>query len=146
MTHAADISTNSGLPSQKRWTLRIAILTCLAIGTIAGAIFAMRQEAPAACPDELIGAWTTAAAGYENGMLVFTSHAVTFTVGDEHLEAQTIRRLKAAPDGLRILYTLVYGPSRRDEQTLSLYYHTRDRTLTFKNQSHLVWTRTAVES
>ncbi|MCC6139210.1 MAG: hypothetical protein IT389_01180 [Nitrospira sp.] len=146
MTHAADTSATSGLPSQKRTTLRIAVLTFTAIGAIAGSLFVMKRDVPASCPGELIGAWKTAAAGYENGMLVITSQTVTFSVGGEHLEAQAVRRLETAPDGPRILYTLVYGPSRRDEQTLSLYYHTRDRTLRFKNQSHLVWTKASVAS
>jgi len=146
MKHAADHSPNSDVPSRKRINFRVTILMLVAVGTIASVIFAMMRDPSASCPDELIGAWTTAAAGYEQGMLVITSHAVVFSVGEGHLEAQTIRRLEIAPDSSRILYTLVYGTSRRNEQTLSLYYHIHDRTITFKNQPALVWTKTSVES
>ena len=146
MEQTADDLANSDLPSQKRTNLRTTILILAAIGMIAGLLFAMMRDTPVSCPDELIGAWKTAAAGYENGMLVITSNAVVFTAGGEHLEAQAIRRVETTPDGPHTLYTLVYGTSRSEEQTLSFYYHARDRTITFKNQSHLVWTRTSVES
>lgn len=146
MEQTADDIADSNLPSQKRASFRTTILVLVAIGTIAGLFFAMMRDTPVSCPDELIGAWKTAAAGYENGMLVITSNAVVFTAGGEHLEAQAIRRVEVTPDGPHTLYTLVYGPTRSEAQTLSFYYHARDRTITFKNQSRLVWTRTSVES
>jgi hypothetical protein len=146
MEHTADNIADSNLPSQKRTTFRTTILFLVAIGTIAGLLFAMMRDTPVSCPDELIGAWKTAAAGYENGMLVITSNAVVFTAGGEHLEAQALRRVETTQDGPHTFYTLVFGPTRSEEQTLSFYYHTRDRTITFKNQSNLVWTRASVES
>jgi hypothetical protein len=79
-------------------------------------------------------------------MIVFTKTGVAFSVGAEHVDAQAVRRLVVVPDRPRTLYTVVYGDSRRDEQTLSFYYHTTEQTITFKNQSHLVWTRKAMHS
>jgi hypothetical protein len=123
------------------------VLLAIASVMLAGLIYAMvARDPPVACPNELLGAWVTSARGYEEGMLVFTKSGVAFSVGVEHLDAQAVRRLQAIADGPRTLYTVVYGDSRSDEQTLSFYYDTKDQTITFKNQSHLVWTRKAVES
>lgn len=121
----------------------IAIAGLLLVGLIYSVV--VRNE-PVSCPNELLGAWITSANGYENGMLVFTKTGVSFSVGFEHLDAQAIRKIEVNAEGLRTLYTIVYGDSRSDEQTLSFYYHTKDQTITFKNQAHLVWTRKAVES
>lgn len=131
--------------SKKRGNILFVIV--LALGMIAGLVFAIETRGtPVSCPDELIGAWRTAARGYEEGMLMITKKAVVFSVGADTVDAQAVRRLEATPDGNRTLYTIVYGNSRRDEQILSFYYHTRKQTITFKNQSHLVWTRNTVES
>ena len=126
---------------------RTKILLAVACVMLVGLIYAVvaRDEA-VSCPNELIGAWETSAKGYEDGMIVFTKTGVAFSVGAEHLDAQAVRRLEVFPDGPRTLYTVIYGDSRRDEQTLSFYYHTKEQTITFKNQSHLVWTRKAMQS
>ena len=126
---------------------RTKILLAVACVMLVGLIYAVvaRDEA-VSCPNELIGAWETSAKGYEDGMIVFTKTGVAFSVGAEHLDAQAVRRLEVFPDGPRTLYTVSYGDSRRDEQTLSFYYHTKEQTLTFKNQSHLVWTRKGMQS
>jgi hypothetical protein len=129
--------------SNKRTTILLAVAILMAACLIY--TMAMRDQ-PVSCPDELIGAWITSTRGYEEGMLVFTKTGIAFSVGAEHLDAQAVRRLEAIPDGTRTLYTVVYGDSRRDEQTLSFYYHTKEQTITFKNQSHLIWTRKAMES
>jgi hypothetical protein len=123
------------------------MLIVVAIGVIAGLVFTMvTRGTPVSCPDELIGAWKTAARGYEEGMLVITKTAVVFSAGPDNVDGQAVRRLEATPDGPRTLYTIVYGNSRSEEQILSLYYHTGKQTITFKNQTHLVWTRKTVES
>lgn len=133
--------------SEPRTSLRSSILLLAAFGLIVGLIVTIATRAPAAsCPDELIGTWNTAARGYEDSMLVMTKHAVVFTAGGDHLDAQAVRRLDATPEGRRVLYTLVYGNSRSEEQTLIFFYDARERTITFKNQAHLIWTRTMVES
>lgn len=130
-------------PSNKFTTVLVVIGGLLLVGLIYSAV--VRNE-PVSCPNELVGAWITTAKGYEEGMLVFTRTGVSFSVGLEHLDAQAIRRIDVSTEGPRTLYTIVYGNSRSDEQTLSFYYHTKDQTITFKNQSHLIWTRKAVES
>lgn len=126
---------------------RTRVLLAVACVMLAGLIYAVvvRDEA-VSCPNELIGAWETSAKGYEDGMLVFTKTGVAFSVGAEHLDAQAVRRFEVFPEGPRTLYTVIYGDSRRDEQTLSFYYHTKEQTITFKNQSYLVWTRKAMQS
>jgi hypothetical protein len=126
---------------------RTKVLLAVACAMLVGLIYAVvvRDEA-ASCPNELIGAWVTSAKGYEEGMIVFTKTGVAFSVGAEHVDAQAVRRLEVVPDGSRALYTVIYGDSQRDEQTLSFYYHTKEQTITFKNQSHLVWTRKAMPS
>ena len=129
--------------SNKSTTILLAIAGVMLVGLIYSVVV---QDPDVSCPDELIGAWVTSAKGYEEGMLVFTQTGVAFSVGADHLDAQAMRRLEATPDGPRTLYTVVYGDSRRDEQTLSFYYDTKDQTIIFKNQAHLVWTRKAVES
>lgn len=126
---------------------RTTILLAIAVAMVAGLIYTIAvQDQPVSCPNELVGAWVTSAKGYEEGMLVFTNSGVAFSVGVDHLDGQAVRRLEAIPDGPRTLYTVVYGNSRHDEQTLSFYYHMKEQTITFKNQSHLVWTRKAAES
>jgi hypothetical protein len=146
MNQQAQTSTTTG-PSGTRTDLRTTVLLVAAIGLFIGLMIAMvKKSPPVSCPDELIGAWYTSARGYEDGMLVFTNRGVAFSVGAEHLDTQAIRRVEAIPEGTRILYTVIYGDSRTDEQILSFYYHTKDRTITFTHQSHLVWVRKAVES
>jgi len=129
--------------SDRRTRVLLAVACVMLVGLIYAVV--VRDEA-VSCPNELIGAWETSAKGYEEGMIVFTKTGVAFSVGAEHLDAQAVRRLEVVPNGLRTLYTVIYGDSRRDEQTLSFYYHTKEQTITFKNQSHLVWTRKAMQS
>ena len=129
--------------SNKSTTILLAIAGVMLVGLIYSVVV---RDTDVSCPNELVGAWVTSAKGYEEGMLVFTKTGVAFSVGADHLDAQAMRRLEETPDGPSTLYTVVYGDSKRDEQTLSFYYHTKDQTITFKNQAHLVWTRKAVES
>ncbi|MDH4081583.1 MAG: hypothetical protein OEU68_17425 [Nitrospira sp.] len=140
-------ATATAVSAEQRSTRSTKILLTVAGLMLVGLIYSVVARDPdVSCPNELIGAWVTSAKGYEEGMLVFSKTGVAFSVGIEHLDAQAVRRLDATPDGPRTLYTVVYGDSRKDEQTLSFYYHTKDQTITFKNQAHLVWTRKAVQS
>lgn len=140
-------ATAAAVSAEQRSTRSTKILLTVAGLMLVGLIYSVVARDPdVSCPNELVGAWVTSAKGYEDGMLVFSKTGVAFSVGIEHLDAQAVRRLDATPDGPRTLYTVVYGDSRKDEQTLSFYYHTKDQTITFKNQAHLVWTRKAVES
>lgn len=140
-------ATASPDPSKKRDNVLSAILIVVCLGVIAGLVFTMvTRDTAISCPDELIGAWRTAAHGYENGMLVITRNAVVFSAGTDLVDGQAVRRLEAIQDGPQTLYTIVYGASRSNEQILSFYYHAREQTITFKNQTHLVWTRKTVES
>ncbi|MDR4463806.1 MAG: hypothetical protein MRJ66_06020 [Nitrospira sp.] len=140
-------ATAAAVSAEQRSTRSTKILLTVAGLMLVGLIYSVVARDPdVSCPNELVGAWVTSAKGYEEGMLVFSKTGVAFSVGIEHLDAQAVRRLDATPDGPRTLYTVVYGDSRKDEQTLSFYYHTKDQTITFKNQAHLVWTRKAVES
>lgn len=134
-------------PSVKRGNILSVIFILLAFGVIAGlAVNLVMRGNGVSCPDELIGQWNTAARGYEERSLVITRNSVTFSAGTDHFDAEAVRRIEATPDGPRTLYHLVYGNSRNEEQTLLFYYHPREQTITFKNQSHLVWTRKTVES
>jgi hypothetical protein len=140
-------TTTSGGSTEPQTTMRSSMLLLMSFGLIVGLIVMMATKGPAvSCPEELIGTWNTAAHGYEDSMLVMTKHAVIFSAGGDHLDAQAVRRLETIPDGRRVLYTLVYGNSRSEEQTLVFFYDSHERTITFKNQSHLIWTRTMVES
>jgi hypothetical protein len=140
-------ATAAAVSAEQRSTQSTKILLTVAGLMLVGLIYSVVARDPdVSCPNELVGAWVTSAKGYEEGMLVFSKTGVAFSVGIEHLDAQAVRRLDATPDGPRTLYTVVYGDSRKDEQTLSFYYHTKDQTITFKNQAHLVWTRKAVQS
>jgi hypothetical protein len=130
-------------PANASTVVLLAIAGLVLVGLIYSVVV---HNEPVACPNELVGAWITSANGYENGMLVFTQTGVSFSVGFEHLDAQAIRRINVNTEGPRTLYTIVYGDSRSDEQTLSFYYHTKEQTITFKNQAHLVWRRQTVES
>jgi hypothetical protein len=129
--------------SNRRTRILLAVACIMLVGLIY--VVVVRDQA-VSCPNDLIGAWETSANGYEDGMLVFTKTGVAFSVGIEHVDAQAVRRLEVVPNGPRTLHTMIYGDSRRDEQTLSFYYHTKEQTITFKNQSHLVWTRKAMQS
>lgn len=144
MRHAATTTASvADQPTNKSTIVLLAIGVLVLVGLIYKMVV---RDQPVDCPIELIGAWHTSAKGYEESMLVFTKSGVAFSVGAEHVDGQALRRLEVTPDGPRTLYTVIYGDSRRDEQTLSLYYHQKDQTITFKNQSHLVWTRKAAES
>jgi hypothetical protein len=139
---AATISPVEERSDRRTWSL-LAVASVMLVGLIYAMV---ARDQPVSCPDELLGAWETKATGYEDGMLMFTKTGVSFSVGVEHLDAQAMRRIEMNAEGLRTLYTIVYGSSRNDEQTLVFYYHTKDQTITFKNQAHLVWTRKTVES
>jgi hypothetical protein len=140
-------ATAAAASAEQRSTQSTKMLLTVAGLMLVGLIYSVVVRDPdVSCPNELIGAWVTSAKGYEEGMLVFSKTGVAFSVGIEHLDARAVRRLDATPDGPRTLYTVVYGDSRRDEQTLSFYYDTKDQTITFKNQAHLVWTRKTVQS
>ena len=130
-------------PASKSTTVLLVVAGLMLVGLIYSVVV---RDPAVSCPNELLGAWITSAKGYEEGMLVLTKTGVSFSVGAEHLDAQAVRRIEASAEGPRILYTIVYGDSRKDEQTLSFYYDTKNQTITFKNQSHLVWTRKTVES
>jgi hypothetical protein len=142
-TQATD-SIASTAPSKKRGNILAVIVIILALGAIGGVISTIGNSP--SCPDELIGSWMTTAPGYEDKVLLLTKNGLAFNAGEGLVEGQAIRQVEAVPDGLRTLYTIVYGTSRSDEQALSFYYHPRERTITFKTQSHLVWTRKTVES
>lgn len=145
--HTTLQTATSGDSSEPRTTMRSSMLLLMTFGLIVGLIVMMATGGPAvSCPEELIGTWNTAAQGYADSILVMTKHAVIFSAGGDHLDAQAVRRLETVPDGNRVLYTLVYGNSRNEEQTLVFFYDSHERTITFKNQSHLIWTRTMVES
>ncbi len=137
-------ATDSTASSKKRGNILAVIVIILALGMIGGVISNI-GNAPS-CPDELIGSWTTTAPGYEDKVLLITKNGLAFNAGDGAVEGQAIRQVEAIPDGLGTLYTIVYGASRSDKQVLSFYYHPREHTITFKTQSHLVWTRNRVES
>ncbi len=145
--HTTLQTATSGDSSELRTAMRSSMLLLMAFGLIVGLIVMTATEGPAvSCPEGLIGTWNTAAQGYADSILVMTKHAVIFSAGGDHLDAQAVRRLEAIPDGRRVLYTLIYGNSRSEEQTLVFFYDSHERTITFKNQSHLIWTRTMVES
>ena len=140
-------ATASALSVEARSSKSTHILLTVAGLMVVGLIYSVIANDPEiSCPNELIGAWVTEAKGHEEGMLVFSKTGVAFSAGGEHLDAQVVRRLDATPEGPRTVYTVVYGVSQKDEQTLSFYYHTTDQTITFKNQAHLVWTRKTVQS
>jgi hypothetical protein len=143
MNTATQASTSAD-SSKNRGNILAVIVIILALGVIGGVISTV-GETPS-CPDELIGSWMTTAPGYENKVLLITKNGLAFNAGEGLVEGQAIRQVEAVPDGLGTLYTIVYGASRSDEQVLSFHYHPRKHTITFKTQSHLVWTRNRVES
>jgi hypothetical protein len=93
----------------------------------------------ATAPDELIGYWTTSAPGYKDRYLHITKSTIVFGTGSGTGDAQPIRKIEAIQEGSRILYTMVYGLERKDEESLSFYYDPGERVITFRNQSHLLW-------
>ena len=141
------VATVTASPAEQPASKSTTVLLTIAGLMLVGLIYSIVARDPAvSCPNELVGAWITSAKGYEDSMLVFTKTGVAFSVGAEHVDGQALRRIELNNEGARILYTVVYGDSRNDEQTLSFYYDTKGQTITFKNQSHLIWTRKAVES
>ena len=136
--------TTAAESSAKRGNILSIIVILLALGMIGGVISAINSTP--FCPDELIGSWTTTAQGYENKVLLITQKGIVFSAGEDAVEGLAVRGLEAMPDGPGIFYTITYGASRSEEQVLSFHYHSRAHTITFKNQSHLVWARKTVES
>jgi hypothetical protein len=137
-------ATTAAESPTKRGNVLSIIVILLALGMIGGVISAINNTP--SCPDELIGSWTTTAQGYEDKVLLITQTGIVFSAGEGAVEGLAVRRVETMPDGLNAFYTITYGTSRSDEQVLSFYYHPRTHTITFKNQSHLVWTRKTVES
>jgi hypothetical protein len=142
--NAATQATTSAPSSKKRGNILAVIVIILALGVIGGII--SMTGSPPSCPDELIGSWTTNAPGYKDKVLLISKNGLAFNAGEGAAEGQAVRQLEAIPDGDRTLYTIVYGTSQSNEQVLSFHYHPRKHTITFKTQSHLVWTRKTVES
>jgi len=130
--------------SKKRGNILAMIVILLALGMIGGVISALNNTP--SCPDELIGSWTTTAQGYEDTLLLISQKGIVFSAGEGAVEGLAVRRVETKPDGLDTFYTITYGTSRSDEQVLSFHYHSRTHTITFTNQSHLIWTRKTVKS
>lgn len=137
-------ATTAAKSSTKRGNILAIITILLAFGIIGGVISAINNTP--SCPDELIGSWTTTAQGYEDKVLLITRKGIVFSRGEDAVEGLAVRGIQAMPDESGTFYTITYGTSRSDEQVLSFYYHPRAHTITFKNQSHLVWTRKTMES
>ena len=137
-------ATTAVKSSTKRGNILSIIVILLALGMIGGVISAINNTP--SCPDELIGSWTTTAQGYEDKVLLITQKGIVFSTGEDEAEGLAVRGLQAMPDGPGIFYTITYGTSRSDEQVLSFHYHPRTQTITFTNQSLLVWTRKTLES
>jgi len=137
-------ATTAAESSAKRGNILSIIVILLALGMIAGVISTINNTP--SCPDELIGSWTTTAQGYENKVLLITRKVIAFSRGEDAVEGLAVRRIQAMPDESGTFYTITYGTSRSDEQVLSFHYHPRAQTITFKNQSLLVWTRKTMES
>ncbi|MDP1945920.1 MAG: hypothetical protein Q8L77_00325 [Nitrospirota bacterium] len=137
-------ATTAAKSSTKRGNILSIIVILLAFGMIGGVLSAINSTP--SCPDELIGSWTTTAQGYDDKVLLITRKGIVFSAGEDAVEGLAVRGLQAMPDESGIFYTITYGTSRSDEQVLSFHYHPRRHTITFNNQSHLVWTRKTVES
>ncbi len=88
-------------PSNGSTTVLLVIGGLLLIGLVYSAVV---RDTPVSCPNELVGAWITAANGYENGMLVFTKAGVSFSrlLGCASCGA-------SMTEGPRTLYTIVYA-------------------------------------
>lgn len=137
-------ATTAAKSSAKRGNILSIVVILLAFGIIGSVISAINNTP--SCPDELIGSWTTSAQGYEDKVLLITREGIVFSAGEDKVEGLAVRGIQALPDESGIFYTITYGTSRSDEQVLSFHYHPRTQTITFTNQSHLVWARKTVES
>ena len=112
------------------------------IGSVLLVVGLLSCQQPVSVPEELIGRWTTLAPGYKDRYLSITTSTITFGIGSGSADAQPIRQIDVSEQQSLILYTVVYGLDREDEQSLSFYYDPNQRVITFRNQPQLFWKKT----
>lgn len=95
-------------------------------------------------PNELVGVWKTSAPKYTDRFLKIDTATITFGIGGGNIKIYAIKKLKMkeAPEGRSILYTIYYDNGEGGENTFAFYYSPDGGgTIRLKHQRQIVWKR-----
>ena len=122
-------------------TIPMKIRSCSLVTCLITVLFGC-QSGNAIPPDHLIGVWKTTAPQYDGRFLKFTEESVIFGTEGDSPEIYSITTIDKAGEGTHLMYTIAYVDSDGQEYHLSFYYHSANGgSITFKNQTHLTWTK-----
>lgn len=145
-------------PTKKKWRIPPKVRQYLPYAVIFLAIIAPLLHNPPRnneVPPYLRGTWHSNTPGYEDRYLLFVERNVAFGTGGYDGEAYMIAEVQAEPVGeigpdgksKKTLFTIRYMKPDKLEYTLSFYYEPEPvKTITFKNQENLTWTKKGPES
>lgn len=98
---------------------------------------------PTVVPPDLIGAWHTTDAMYATRGLVIDESTINFETGEGKVTVGFIDRIKVNQVDNRTLVTIQYSLNG-EANSVSFYYEEgKHKTIRFKNQERVLWTKDA---
>jgi hypothetical protein len=92
-------------------------------------------------PQELVGEWHTTDPNYADRTFEIDSICINFTTGGGTVSTGFIKEVKEVPEGSRTLYTISYTVDDTPNQVSFYYDPNKGKSIRFKNQEHVVWTK-----
>ena len=90
-------------------------------------------------PDDMVGVWETPAEKYKDRFMEFKKDVVIFGTGEGNQSIQSIRKVNAAHDNRKDLYTVTYLDEDGTESSFSFFYDPAGGVITLKNQEEIEW-------
>ncbi len=128
-------------PLQKTKVLPFVLALFLAAGAY-GLWTVAVNETKVPVPTELIGYWRSSTEQYDDRYLYFADRSVALGRGD-FAESQgfPVESVQSTIEGTERHLSVVYRQPDGTRDQLHLVYHVPTKTLTFKNQPSLKWTK-----
>jgi len=130
-----------GPPSLRARPFRL-LLALLVLGCGYVLWTAILHSTRAFIPEELLGYWRSATEQYDDRYLYFAEQAVALGRGavaeSEGFPVESVEWTSAGPDRH---ITVVYRQHDGTRDQLHLVYHNRTKTLAFRHQPALIWTK-----
>jgi hypothetical protein len=92
-------------------------------------------------PSELVGEWHTTDANYVDRAFGIDPVSISFTTGSGEVSTGFIKSVKEVSEGSRILYTITYTVDDKPNQVSFYYNLSNGNTISFKNQTKIIWTK-----
>jgi hypothetical protein len=98
---------------------------------------------PMQVPQDLIGEWRTTDPTYADRALVIDQSTINFETGNGKVSVGFIDRIKVSQVDNRTLFTIKYSLNGATNNVSFFYENGKNKTLRFKNQETVVWTKDA---